>query len=59
MDETKWLTKNEAAALLRVQPRTIDRWAAEGMITKYRIEGIQSVRFDRDELASLVQPAEK
>lgn len=51
-----WLTKEEAAEFLRVRPRTIDRWVAEGLITKHRIADLQSVRFSREELEALVQP---
>jgi excisionase family DNA binding protein len=54
---SKWLTKEEAADHLRVKPRTIDRWAAVDKIRKYKIDGLQSVRFDRDELDRLVVPA--
>lgn len=57
MSTSKWLTKDEAAEHLRVKPRTIDRWAADGKIQKYKIDGLQSVRFDRDELDRLVVPA--
>lgn len=51
-----WLTKNEAAEYMRVHPRTIDDWAKAGRITRHRIEGLQSVRFRRDELDALVVP---
>ena len=54
---TKWLTKDEAADHLRVKPRTIDRWAEQGKITKYKVGDLQSVRFDRDELDRLIKPA--
>jgi len=51
-----WLTKAEAADYMRVDARTIDRWASAGRITKHRVAGIQSVRFSRAELDALVQP---
>jgi excisionase family DNA binding protein len=54
-----WLTKAEAAEYMRVDPRTIDRWAATGRLTKHRVAGVQSVRFSRDELDRLVQPESK
>lgn len=53
-----WLTKEEAAEFLRVRPRTIDRWVAEGIIMKYRIADLQSVRFNKEELETLVQPVQ-
>lgn len=54
---TSWLTKLEAAEYLRVRPRTIDRWVAEGRLTRYKLKGLQSVRFDRAELDRMIQPA--
>ncbi len=55
--ERVWFTKDEAAAHVRVRPRTIDRWANEGRITRYKVDGMQSVRFARDELDQLIQPS--
>ena len=52
-----WLTKAEAAAYMRVEPRTIDRWVRAGRLTRHRVQGVQSVRFARAELDALVQPA--
>lgn len=49
--ESPWLTKAEAAAYMRVVPRTIDRWVESGRITRYRV-GTQ-VRFKRAELEQL------
>ena len=51
-----WLTKAEAAAYMRVEPRTIDRWVRAGRLTRHKVEGLQSVRFARGELDALVQP---
>lgn len=54
---TTWLTRKEAAEYCRVRSeRTIDRWAEEGRITRYRAEGLQSVRFKRSELDALFVP---
>jgi excisionase family DNA binding protein len=53
-DGVTWLTRKEAAQYCRVRSeRTIDRWAEEGRITRYRAEGLQSVRFKRAELDAL------
>ena len=49
-----WLTKAEAADRMRVTERTLDRWAEAGRLTRYRVEGIQSVRFARAELDALI-----
>lgn len=54
--ETPWLNRQEAADYLRVHPRTLDRWAAKGVVTQYRISGIRSVRYKAAELDSLVTP---
>lgn len=56
MTTSPWLTKAEAAEHMRVSPRTIDAWAEAGRITRHRVEGLQSVRFRRDELDALLVP---
>lgn len=56
--ESPNMTKAEAAAYMRVTPRTIDRWAAAGRIKRYRVGASQSVRFKRAELDALVIPEE-
>lgn len=57
----RWLTRAEAAEHMActaygrpVGPRTPDRWADEGRITRQKVGGLQWVRFDRDELNALV-----
>lgn len=56
IDGVTWMTRQEAAEAARVNPRTIDRWATEGRITRYRADGMQSVRFRRDEIDAMFQP---
>ncbi len=56
--ESPNMTKAEAAAYMRVSPRTIDRWAAAGRIKRYRVGTSQAVRFKRAELDALVVPDE-
>lgn len=53
-----WLTREEAAERLRVSPRTLDRYAREEKIAKYKVAGTQSVRYRADEVDALVQPSE-
>jgi excisionase family DNA binding protein len=61
MHEVTWLTANEAAAYLRVKPRTILKWAKEGRIPAHALSGTSRVtwRFLRSELdaAMLGQPS--
>jgi excisionase family DNA binding protein len=48
----EWLTANEAAAYLKVQPRTILKWAKEGRIPAHPLSGCKRVtwRFLKSEL---------
>jgi excisionase family DNA binding protein len=48
----EWLTANEAAAYLKVQPRTILKWAKEGRIRAHSLSGSKRVtwRFLKSEL---------
>jgi len=52
--ETEWLTANEAAAYLKVQPRTILKWAKHGTIPAHALSGCKRVtwRFLKSELDS-------
>ena len=43
------LNKRQVAELAKVHPRTVDRWAAEGKLTR-RIIGTNSCRFDSEEV---------
>lgn len=47
------ITRVAAAELAGVGCRTIDRWANEGRITRYKVGGLQWVRFDRYEVANM------
>lgn len=53
-----WLTREEAAERLRVNPRTLDRYARDNKLTKHKVAGTQSVRYRADEVDALVQPAD-
>jgi excisionase family DNA binding protein len=51
-----WLTANEAAAYLKVRPRTLLLWARQGKIPAHRLSGIQRCvwRFLRVELDAML-----
>jgi excisionase family DNA binding protein len=50
----RWLTRAEAAARLRVSPRTIDRYAQLGYITRLKTPtGL--VRFREHDVEALIQ----
>lgn len=56
------LTRTEAAEHVgcteygrTVNPRTIDRWADDGLITRYKQGGLQWVRYNRDEITEAVR----
>lgn len=51
-----YMTKAEAAEYLRVSQATVDRWVREGRVKRYKIDGIQSARFKKDELDGIVVP---
>jgi excisionase family DNA binding protein len=50
------LTRAAAAELAGVDVRTIDRWANDGRITRYKIGGLQWVRFKRSEILDMKLP---
>lgn len=52
-----WMTKKEAAALLRVTTRTIERMVRDGKLIKHTVAGSRSVRFSRSEVEAQLQPA--
>ena len=52
---TRWLTVAEAAQYMRCTERTIRRWIADGLISQYKITGIQSVRIKLADLESMFE----
>jgi excisionase family DNA binding protein len=56
MIETPWMTRKDAALYMRVSVQTIDRWARDGMITRYSLPGGADYRYRRDELDALLAP---
>jgi len=53
---TEWLTSTEAAAYLKVRPRTLLLWVRQGKIRGYRLSGtIRHVwRFRREDLDATI-----
>jgi len=51
--ETGYLTKQEAAKLLKVHPRTLMRWVNAGEVKAYRIGPL--VRFSETDLQSYME----
>ena len=47
------LTRDEAANLLRIDVRTLDRWVREGRIASIRLTA-GSIRFSADAVAELI-----
>lgn len=54
--QSEWLTAAEAAAHLKVAPRTLVRWARTGLIPAHRLSGLARVtwRFRRSELDAML-----
>jgi excisionase family DNA binding protein len=52
----EWLTLNEAAAYLKIQPRTLAVWARQKKVPAHRLSGIQRCiwRFLRPELDAML-----
>lgn len=54
--QSEWLTAREAAAHLKVSPRTLVRWARSGLIPAHRLSGTGRItwRFLRSELDAML-----
>lgn len=50
-----WLTRQEAADLLQVEVRTIDRYREKKLIKAYRW-GPSRIRFRREDVEKLIRP---
>lgn len=50
------ITREAAGELANVGPRTVDRWANEEQITRYKVGGLQWVRFDSREVEAMRRP---
>lgn len=53
---SEWLTTEDAAAYLRVTPKTIYRWTKAGKLTAYKFDGVP-IRIKRSDLEALAKPA--
>jgi excisionase family DNA binding protein len=53
---TEWLTAHEAADYLKIQPRTVLKWAKDGRIPAHALSGSQRVtwRFLKHELDAML-----
>lgn len=56
VETEKWLTREEAANLLSVHPRTIDKLVRDQVLQRYRISGTRSPRFRIEDVRALVVP---
>jgi excisionase family DNA binding protein len=54
-NELTILTTREAADLLRVSPRSLQRWRAQGLLPAVSL-GAQIVRFRRSDVLALLAP---
>jgi hypothetical protein len=56
----EWLTREQAARIANVTPRTIDRWRGDGLLTTYRTESGRAHRpvlVKRDDVAKALEVA--
>jgi len=53
---TEWLTATEAAAYLKVKPRTVSQWAKAGKLPGHRLSGCKRItwRFRREDLDAML-----
>jgi len=59
MDEQReWMTFGEAAELLRVSYRTVQRWVRTGRLRGYKITAGRNVRVKRADVLALLQETE-
>ena len=57
--QIEWLTAKEAAAYLKVKPRTLLLWARESKVPSHRLSGVERCvwRFLRTELDAMLLPS--
>lgn len=53
--KTRWLTRQETAQRAGVTLRTVDRWLAQGLLTRH-VSAARSVHIDAVELDALLAP---
>lgn len=55
-EKSPWMRVEEAARYHDVTVWTIHEWCRKGLLTKYRVKGVQNVRLKRDEVEGLFEP---
>lgn len=55
----KYITRQEAADLLRVSPITVDTYVYKGFLTKYKVKNSSRVLYLREEVEGLITPQAK
>lgn len=53
--QERWLTRQQAAERARVHVRTVDRWLAEGVLTRHSV-AVRGTRVDAQEIDALMTP---
>ena len=57
-DDDQWLTRMQAAERLGINVRTVDRWVANGWLTRYEtVSGL--ARFRAEDVEALAEPRRK
>jgi len=56
VETEKWLSREEAAAMLDVHVRTIDRLVRQGHLKRYKIRGMRRAQFRIEDVRDLVVP---
>ncbi len=51
----EWLTTKEAAAYLKVHPKTVYRYVKSGRLRQYQAAGVGRPRFNREDLDALLR----
>jgi|WetSurMetagenome_2_1015567.scaffolds.fasta_scaffold15171_2 excisionase family DNA binding protein len=54
--DTEWMTREEAAAYLRVHPATLDRYVRLKIVKRYQVRGLDKRRFRREDLDAAMVP---
>lgn len=56
VENTPYITRQEAAHIAYVHLRTIDRWLNDGLLTRHQTRKGRAVRINRTELDQLITP---
>jgi excisionase family DNA binding protein len=63
VETERWVTRDEAASMLRLSRGVIDRLAREGKLSRYRVAGVRAPRFRIEDVRALItgpdNPTEK